>query len=341
MHDLSNLISGDPTIQVARMPHTETINQSIFPGQQGAALLLFFLLVLITGTLFVAGKVALDKGSTRYEENTSGALAKAKEALLAYAISHYEQGFAGEYGFLPCPEQAGSPSEGSEQGNCESRYENAFGRFPWRTLDLEPLKDSAGECLWYAVSADFKNGSTAQTSMHNEDSTGMFVLWDDNLNIIHGAVPEERVAAVVIAPGPPLAGQARQAADPAVPCKVPRNLVDPVDYLETLGGYDNSNVSSALDSIDNFVTAASQRGDNLNDRVIAITAGEIFEAIKKRPNFHSRMDTLATGLALCIAAYGRNNVQAGGVCDPVNVCQDDCQTAWINCRITCAIERLI
>jgi len=282
--------------------------------QRGAALLVFFLVVLISGVLYLVGRVALDRGSVAYEASTSEALAAAKQALIAYAVAFYPQGHEGLYGFLPCPETQAAGSEGISQGNCTAQYFNAIGRLPWKTLGIAPLKDGSGECLWYAVSGDYKFGSTPgpRSAMHNADSPGMLALFDENLNIIKGTLPEDRVVAIIIAPGPQLPGQNRPAASSALPCKVARVVADPLAYLESVGIYFNSDVSASADTVDYFVTAKNLQGSTINDRIMTITVGDIFSAIKNQASFAARMDNLTEGLTRCIAAYGIANMQAGG-----------------------------
>ena len=108
------------------MPDTKQPQQQLFHKQQGAALLLFFLAVLISGTLFLVGKVALDKGSVAHEDNTTESLARAKEALLAFSVSFYERTnsagnpWQGYYGFLPCPDTGAALCASGRLGRCRA-----------------------------------------------------------------------------------------------------------------------------------------------------------------------------------------------------------------------------
>jgi hypothetical protein len=45
---------------------------------------------------------------------------------------------------LPCPDSGGV--EGTEGASCPGL---SRGWLPWRTLELPPLRDSSGTCLWY------------------------------------------------------------------------------------------------------------------------------------------------------------------------------------------------
>ncbi|TNF39269.1 MAG: hypothetical protein EP315_00050, partial [Gammaproteobacteria bacterium] len=239
---------------------TKTLSQTVSTSQhqQGAALILFFLALLMTGTIFFVASIAVDKGRINAEYETSDALAKAKKALISYAVSFYYrqttatlEPYQGYTGFLPCPETATS-GEGQAAGNCGAQYTSSLGKLPWRDLDLEPLKDSAGQCLWYAVSSEFKNSGAvnpgpgfSRTEMLNDDTNGSFILYkEDGVNLINGATPEDRVVALVIAPGSPINGQAR-ANNPATQCG---GDYDANQYLELFNGIDNRSITASIDT---------------------------------------------------------------------------------------------
>ena len=307
--------------------------------QQGAALILFFLAILLTGTIFIVTNLSVVTNHSSSEQTTSDALSKAKAALLSYAVSNYELvDNGGWYGFLPRPETSSVASEGSVRPNSEPgevRYEHVLGRLPWRHMDIEPLKDGSGECLWYAVSGDYKHGGNIRSEMLNEDSVGMFELYDENANPLKAGAAANRVVAVVIAPGARLAalGQTRQPADPALFCNVAPNNVVATDYLEVIGPHDNA-VFDNIFNIDTFVTARNQQNPAINDRVITITQQEIFSAIRKSQKFNQRMNILTESLSLCLKEYITTNPVIAGGCD-LTVCLDGCTPAWDSCTATC------
>jgi hypothetical protein len=299
----------------------------IMRKQQGAALLLLVITLIMSGTLFVITNYSIDRGRLNSEAKTTQALSEAKQALLSFAVSFYDLNNInrpGSYGFLPCPEdQTGTTnSEGIAQGNCGPVSDvNRIGRLPWKTLGINPLKDAAGECLWYAVSGAFK--SLPETGMLNEDTPGMFILRDENDNILKGAAPESRVVAVIIAPGAKLSNQNRPAVptvDPPLPCAYRRTTVfnSAAQFLDSINGINNSNVSANVDSIDEFVTLVSSADNtSLNDRIITITQAEIYAAINQQRNranpnipnpanslFTGRINNLTEALARCVANYG-------------------------------------
>ena len=319
-------------------------------SQQGAALLLFFMAILLAGTIFTITNLSVVTSHSSTEQATSDALSKAKEALISYAVSNYERvGTGGWYGFLPRPETPSAASEGNVVANSEAgenRYDHVIGRLPWKHMDIEPLKDGSGECLWYAVSGDYKHGGSIRSEMLNEDSPGMFELYDENANPLKAGAAANRVVAVVIAPGARLAalGQTRQPADPALFCNVAPNNVVATDYLEVVGPHDNA-VFDDIQNIDTFVTARNQQNQNINDRIITITQEEIFSAIRNSQSFISRMNRLTESVALCVNEYITTNpvVTGGGGCDLAlcqaqcvadeNICLAQCN----NCRSDCDI----
>ena len=318
--------------------------------QKGAALIVLVLAFLMATSVLVISNYSIDKGRIGLEKKTSQSLAKAKEALLSYAVSYYERNNPGEYGFLPCPEMATSAGiEGNELGNCAGQHEHAIGRLPWKTLNTEPIKDSSGECLWYAVSGAYKNVNAAtKSAMLNEDTVGMFQIKDEKNNFLKGVTPEDRVVAVIISPGSALSGQNRPTtvpSDPNIYCKV--NDADAnnniTEYLESVGIDDNATLDDP-ELLDTFITASSQKNKIINDRIISITRKEIYSAIKKSDNFMIRMNVLTEAIAVCAKDYTLNNdVVPGGGCnladclqdcsDEQTVCHDQCYACSIQCDL--------
>jgi hypothetical protein len=123
--------------------------------QAGAFLLLaslFFALALVA--LFAAA--AFQEGRAR-ERITERALARAREALIAYAADRPIDAVVGP-GYLPCPDLDGDGWAEATCGSLDgaSGQEQRLGRLPWKTLGLPMLTDADGERLWYAVSTKYK-----------------------------------------------------------------------------------------------------------------------------------------------------------------------------------------
>ena len=310
-------------------------------SQQGASLIVFILAIIATGAVFIISTSGPEDERVRSENNTSASLAKAKTALLSYAVTYYltqSTGatpipHAGRHGLLPCPEQpSGFNGEGNSSNQCGATHTNSLGRLPWKHMGIEPLKDSSGECLWYAVSGGFYN--TPRSEMTNDDTPGMFQIFNENGSVIQGLTPEDRVVAVVLAPGMPVNGQTRSSATLNSPCKVPGSPIDATDYLEFYQGIDNSSVNNVNpDVVDQFINSNGLKNNPLfNDRMIFITAGEIFDAIKQQQSMYdSKITLMGTELANCLINY---SITADDIVNPPSTCSSDCTAARSLCRLS-------
>jgi hypothetical protein len=119
------------------------------------------------------------------------------------------------------------------------------GRLPWKTLGLSDLRDGSGERLWYALSKTYRD-SSAVRPIHDGISGEL---------VANGA---NDVVAVILAPGPPLPGQAS------------RPSSNPLDYLE----------GENADEDDDYVQLAASA--TFNDRIMVITRAELMRAVEKR-----------------------------------------------------------
>lgn len=226
--------------------------------QRGIALLIVLaLLVLLVGAVMVgfAGDLAQQN---RKQQQTTDALAKAKEALIGYAAKDPNQP-----GVLPCPD---SDNDGSADSPCGATGVTAIGRLPWKTLGLPDVRDGAGECLWYAVSANFKNSGTSAPAVVNSDSPGTLVVNDAGGTPVYSG--SNTVVAIVFAPGSTLPGQDRIPSSTTV-CG--GNTIA-ANYLE--GGNENGAATNI------FVTA--QATDVFNDKLLPITSEALFPVVEMR-----------------------------------------------------------
>ncbi len=288
-----------------------------FPVRQRGVALLLLLAIVGMATIFalVAGlnKSAGDLARVR-EQKTYAALAQAKAALIAYAVTykdtHDKPGSSYTVpGYLPCPD-LGSPlfDEGVAAGNCGASLVSVIGKLPWRTLGLDALKDGSGECLWYAVSGKYKNnpntvsGNAAISNMMNWDTDGQFAVVDGGGNTLAGSSPDDNAVAVIFAPGGALSGQDRTPAAGATNC---RGHYSAGDYLETAKGIDNGVVAAGRGAQSTFV--AGTASDTFNDKLAYITRADIWNAIKKRPDFNNYLRAMTRRAAECIAMYGNQN----------------------------------
>jgi hypothetical protein len=213
------------------------------------------LLMLLALIVFAAGFVVYssdDAETIRIAERqkTARALAEAKKKLISYALVNWiGQGVNGRPGELPCPD---TDNDGGSQGAaCPSN----IGWLPWKTLELEDLRDSSGHRLWYAVSEDFRD--RAAGPVINPGSIGQFRVLDDF------GLETDRAAAVIIAPGAPLPGQSRLESD--------NNIAVIQNYLEN----ENAEIGASFDN--NFTNVLIP--GVINDQVITITIDEIMNSV--------------------------------------------------------------
>jgi len=291
--------------------------------QDGIVLLLLVILIAMAAISYFL--TAISSGDIRRHqlESSGKVLQQAKQTLIAYAVTYGDidadndnfPDFPGEYGFLPCPDYNNGLSEGLEDnGNCGAQSISKIGFLPWRTLGLSNLKDESGSCLMYAVTGDYKNDESPfpsyKANMLNEDSNGMFQIIDDSGAVVQGQNPDNRIVAIIIAPGKPLPGQNRVISPAGSACGM--EYTNYSGYLDSGGGADNSNVANAAYQIDQFIhaTADSISYDNINpynDRFVTISREEIWQALVARTDFAQKMTNLTEALAMCLSNYAAMN----------------------------------
>jgi len=276
--------------------------------ERGVALLTLLAVVALGAALALIAMANPKPSDLKREEITSKALAKAKEALIAYAATNPDFHPDEVPGYLPCPDKAGGNPEGSEEPNCGSKNETVIGRLPWKKLGIEPLRDGSGECLWYAVSGTFKN--TPPTEVMNWDTLGQIEVYGpDGASLVAGSQPENRAAAVIFAPGVAL-GQDRQDDDPGTAQRpVCSEDYAAARFLEGVGAINNATPNGTPGATTRFI--AGDRTDAFNDRLLIVTPEEIFAAIEKRSDFAPKLASLAQSAALCLIEYVKLNTHYG------------------------------
>ena len=218
---------------------------NINPRRQAGAVLLIILLLVtgIAACLFVR-KLSAGLILAAREYRTAAALNQAREALIGYAVS-YPDKINPDYGpgYLPCPDRNNDGA--TDAGGCSLSGHTSIGRFPYKTLELEHLRDGQGETLWYVVADNFRNNPKLEPL--NSDIAGNLAV--DAMNDI---------AAIVLAPEPPLEPQDRNT-----------GLDNIANYLE--------------DENADFDTAFSMHGaGSTNDRLVYITRQELMQAVERR-----------------------------------------------------------
>jgi len=307
--------------------------------QVGAALLIAMVVLASVAAFYLMGQFGSKPQKQERQQSRIASLASAKKALIAYAVNYIDTDLnhEGRLGFLPCPdidENGLNPEEGQQDVGCGNINESAIGRFPYRALDTAVLKDDSNECLWYAVSGYYKN--SPETEMLNEDTNGMFEVYDASGNKIYGSNAQDRVVAIVFAPRRIVDNQNRDATgvNNNEQCGGNYTVTEYLDNSPVLndGGVAISNNDlGAADAVDDFVragTATDTLATPFNDQIIVITRDEIWDAIKRRNNFQSTMENLTQEIARCVTVYGN----AGSVSNLPWPAEIDLATAGVTYR---------
>jgi len=294
--------------QLARLarPSTARVSPPRLRRERGAALLV---VLAVLGLIVVGYLVSTATGvetEAEKQRRTADALAQAKAALIAFALSRNLAAGAGagclasgddpRPGDLPCPD---SDNDGTTTvaatGNpetCGGAGVNArLGRLPWRSLGLPDLRDGDGERLWYAVSERFKNSprtaclNPEDAGCLNSDTPGTITVRD-----ALGAVAANDVVAVIVAPGAILRRQGAGSDQD----RSGAGLGTPANYLDVALGFDNAAFSDPGGAFINGPVLDAGGQVIVNDRVLAITWGEILPALERR---------VAREVRACLARY--------------------------------------
>ncbi len=319
------------------------------PGQEGAALLIFAMLLAFGAIAYLVSGLSSDSVNRKRDQHIQAALAQAKEALIGYAMRYRDQELTHNpsqvYGYLPLPDLGTSHNnnvdctgEGCDAANFAGNADNStvIGRLPWRTLGIEPLRDSNGECLWYVVSGSHQR--IRQASPMNWDSLAHLDIVVANGNAALSSIiasPHGRPVAVIFAPGAPLSGQdrTRSVADDVTQCG---GNYDVANYLDpgtvaALGGVTNylagtNNASAVTDpaapkalsaagkvfaAAGNLLPMSCQSGDcalTANDAGVTVSGDELFGAIRKFANFRTDINAMLDRMVSCL----RDQAASGG-----------------------------
>lgn len=278
--------------------------------QKGIALLMLIIIIVLAYASYFMSGLSITEINVNREIKTFAALKKAKQALIHYALVEADRdlGRSGQFGFLPCPDYtSGAMIEGDQDSSCGVAKASAVGWLPWRTLDLPYLSDDSGTCLLYAVSGDYKQTpQVVEESMLNEDTNGQLQVVDDTATPIEGILPEDRIVAIVFAPGTVMSGQNRTFAANSKCGQDYGDAQNAPEYLEGDGVTDNGALSGLADTVEQFIHAtlnSQNAATPYNDRFVTITRDEIWSAILQRNDFVDKMTNLTEALALCLAEY--------------------------------------
>jgi hypothetical protein len=268
--------------------------------QVGAVLLLMLILLILGGSAVALSLFNANDSRLQRQALTAQSLAQAKEALISYAVT-YGDVHAGEVpGFLPCPDINGDNGEGSSPINCGVKNVSTIGHFPWKSLKLPTLRDGDNECLWYAVSGNYKNNP--QTDLMNWDNNGQFQAFAaDGVRRLDS--DDNQVVAIIFAPGAALAGQDRSGLD-SNRCGTSYSASAFLDQ-DLAHGINNADVAGGK-----FIQ--SNAAGLVNDQLLIITRLDIWKAIQRRQDFAPTLQRLTEVMAICLADYGNNNALVAG-----------------------------
>jgi hypothetical protein len=213
--------------------------------QRGAALLIILTIVGIGAAYLLIGALTHSSASLERDRKTQQALALAKEAVIAYAVTNTTNP-----GQLPCPEDTtriGTITEGTAQGVCSSTMPT-IGRLAWRDLGLGNLRDGNGDRLWYVISPGFRY--TAATPINSNTQAQLTVDGIANTAI-----------AIIFSPGSAINAQVRPVPTAAAPPNV-------TQYLD-LTNNDGDNI---------FATTGPST--TFNDKLLVITPNDLFPTLE-------------------------------------------------------------
>jgi len=276
--------------------------------QSGAVLILIAFILGLGVTAYLIKTMNATTLAQQQDEKTYKALAEAKAALIAWAVSHPNLP-----GLMPYPDR-NSDGNYDDTSDCYATNVNfatnfVLGRLPLYKNDPNcvsgaiatvpnglggDFRDGSGERLWYEVSRnllyDYKAPGTApiiNPSIANNPNYAWMTVRDRN-----GVLISNRVAAVIIAPGSPLGTQDRSG-----------GIADANQYLDKVVmadgtpyqnyGYPDPATNPVQEFIigDDYRTVAkndpSYKNQSIepyyfNDKLVYITIDELMDALQKR-----------------------------------------------------------
>ncbi len=236
---------------------------------EGWIVLLAVLAMLAITIAFLGAAANNNTAKLERRDLTAAALAQAKAALLAYAISRDDEGGGSRPGEFPCPTLVapGAIGYGVSANGCVTRR---IGRLPWQTLGIPEIFDATGEPLWFALSTKFN----PTVPIVNSSSRGDLTVYAAN-----GVTAlQTEVVAVIFSVGAPVANQNRSATASA-PClatsgtTISRNICAD-NYLDTVSGRNNATNAGP------YVSSAAN--NSFNDSLIYITTSDFIPRIEER-----------------------------------------------------------
>lgn len=284
------------TVRMSRQPHS--FYSAALPLRQKGAALMMLLTVIVLGTLTAVVFSLTGSNVAEQDMKTAKALAHAKEALIAHAVSVVLPtvpgvGTTARPGDLPCPaiDSGGVAAVSCGDAAGTTGQSARLGRLPWMTLGLPDLRDGRGEQLWYAISNNFKENirtictNPDQPGCLNSESRGTItVRKSSGLVVNNGANPDvfvpSGVVAVIIAPGEVIQREGAV----AIQDRSAAGASNPQNYLDVGNGEDNASFvdGSSTDGFINGPVLDTNGNIIVNDRLISITYQDLLPKLEER-----------------------------------------------------------
>lgn len=218
---------------------------------------------------------ALNSSSVQIERDkkTADALARAKDALIGYAVSRGSATGNPRPGDLPCPDAnaPGSANYGTESTPC---FPGTVGRLPWKTLGVDELQDGYGETLWYAVDGAFRKISSNPMPINSDTRASMQVYEKDGGTLSTPSGSE--AVAIIFSPGAILPGQQRGTTAQRITTS---NYLDGVSPPTVTTGRNNATTNGP------FIRGTIKDSNGyvvVNDTLMVISTRDLIPLIEKR-----------------------------------------------------------
>lgn len=271
------------------------MRQKSFPrisAQSGAALLIFALIILLASAYTLIGGFSSKRLDNERQTATADVMAQAKDALIGYAATYRDTHPDEVFGYLPCPDQTGN---GDVEGSCNNSDQVSIGLLPYKKLGLPALRDSNGECLWYAVSGSHKNSPKSSAPFPlgtmNADAVGHLQIVDMAGNILASPTDSNGGAvAVIFSPGPPRAGAPNRT---PINTECASNPALLAAYLD--GGYATANAASV--TVPLVIMVGKSNNEANNDALTWVTPRDIFfRTVRLRTDYQGQINSLLSNL---------------------------------------------
>ncbi|MBM3394136.1 MAG: hypothetical protein FJY37_05805 [Betaproteobacteria bacterium] len=231
---------------------------------RGAVVLALTLVLaaLLPLALWVTG--ALPRPEETARQRSVAALHQARAALIARAIKGRRDDFSSaplyRPGALPCPDV--DDDGGADGSHCV----NYVGRLPFKTLEIDDLRDGSGERLWYVLSPNFRPAlfptpaTLAQLRLRSD---------------------ERHFAALLIAAGPVIGAQSRGCEATTHPAGCARLQV--TQFLEGLNAHTLDSPMPPNTQLVFEGRAGSGRTEAaFNDLVLGLTPSQFMPQVQQR-----------------------------------------------------------